>query len=64
MQEGKKGTKYTLNLAPGNAERTTPRKAAPSTPKRKQSNAAAALEFPDSENRDPFSGSTDIVSRR
>lgn len=63
LQESKKGSKYTLNLAPGTAERTTPRKAALRTPKKSQS-AVPALEFHDSENTEPFSASQELVSRR
>ena len=63
LQESKRGSKYTLNLAPGAAEKTTPRKAAPRTPKRTQS-AAPALDFHDAENTDPFSSSQELVTRR
>jgi len=62
LQESKKGSKYTLNLAPGASERTTPRKAAPRTPKRSQS-AVPALDFHDSENKEPFSASQELVSQ-
>lgn len=60
LQEGRKGSKYTVNLAPAAAERTTPRKS--STPKRMRS-SAAALEFGDRENADPFRGSRDLIPR-
>jgi len=63
LQESKKGSKYTLNLAPGAAEKTTPRKATPRTLKRAQP-AAPALDFHDAENKDPFSDSQELVSRR
>lgn len=63
LQESKKGSKYTLNLAPGASERTTPRKAAPRTPKKSQS-AVPALDFNDSENTEPFRASQELVSRR
>ena len=63
LQESKKGSKYTLNLAPGASDRTTPRKAAPRTPKKSQS-AVPALDFHDSENTEPFSASQELVSRR
>ncbi|KAL0049565.1 hypothetical protein WJX82_004917 [Trebouxia sp. C0006] len=62
-KESKKGSKYTLNLAPGASERTTPRKAAPRTPKKSQS-AVPALDFHGSENTEPFSASQELVSRR
>lgn len=63
LQESKKASKYTLNLAPGAAEKTTPRKAAPRTPKRTPS-AALSLDFHDAENTDPFSSSQELVARR
>ena len=63
LQESKKASKYTLNLAPGLSERTTPRKAAPRSPKRTAS-ATSALDFHDAENTDPFSSSQELVARR
>lgn len=65
MQEGKKASKYTLNLAPGAAETRSPHKAAAHTPKRTRApSATQALDFHDAENNDPFSCSQELVARR
>lgn len=63
LQEGKKGSKYTLNLGMGAAEKTTPRKATVHSPKRTPS-VTQAIDFHDAENTDPFSCSQELVARR
>ncbi|KAL3145003.1 hypothetical protein ABBQ32_003505 [Trebouxia sp. C0010 RCD-2024] len=62
-KEGKKGSKYTLNLGMGAAEKTTPRKATVHSPKRTPS-VTQAIDFHDAENTDPFSCSQELVARR
>lgn len=64
-KEGKKASKYTLNLAPGAGETRSPHKAAAHTPKRTRApSATQALDFHDAENNDPFSCSQELVARR